>query len=466
MYRGQGYGSHRGGRENVSTRSSWRYANQRQGHYPYGGWQNNGEPRSLPTVNEAPLGPVITEIQIGDIKNPTAPVSEAKISDLEYVASYSLVGVDSESQRIIVPGTPALWTPPALPIQVRGDRGEFLRDQNGARFPEHPMLPTVRSIFAMNESFESSNIDVVGCASSLGNLLRAARSVDSTFRFDVDFVGNTLFITRNAKDEKIQNIRGYGHSFLDAFTTHAPNLNETNSHQRIVKYRFQGLNYVVRFESDSYDGSLGKGKDDSVLPQEKRFVPDSGNSTDVLDVEFSGSVVPQEALLEIKTQAQYRGTIDLTEHIPRLWIRQVPNLVAGYHERGVFVKVKITNMNDEILQWEKNNQSDLRRFAATVNWLVTEVKRANCSSLEVYRQGTGPVQLREQIGTLRRALPESWSNIWSGLDLHHSKEEESSDSDDDDQGYPTISELRASISATLDYTECDLDCGYCGRCAF
>lgn len=110
-------------------------------------------------------------------------------------------------------GKPAIWRPPPLPCQLVGDSGTYNRDQNGARFPDHPIQPAVQALFTLDEAFDPSSIDVMGCASSLGDILRFARSIDSTFRFNTEMIGNTLFLIRNCKSDVIPDVRGYGHSF-------------------------------------------------------------------------------------------------------------------------------------------------------------------------------------------------------------------------------------------------------------
>ncbi|KAH6660580.1 hypothetical protein BKA67DRAFT_686955 [Truncatella angustata] len=436
----------------------------------------------LPVADEAPIGPLVTEMKVEDLKLPPVSASGAKITDVEVVASYSLVG--PKSPTIIVPGNlhrcplyafialtynpgePALWTPPALPVQLKQDQGEFLRDMNGAYFPDFPMLPTVQSVFALNKSFEPSSVNVVGCASSLGNLLRAARSAEASFRFDVELVGDTLFIVRNAKDEKIPDVRGYGHSFLENFTTYADVFNKTKSHQRIIKYHFAGLDYLVRFESDGCESR----NDEKALSQDQRAAMLGPAVKGAVKMDINGTIIPQESVLEVKTRSRLRGSIDLSEHLPRLWVRQIRKLVTGYHERGVFADVQKIDVGERVQDWEKGSQAELRKFAAIVNWLVEEVKRAKHASLEVYRRDTGPLQLREHVGKQRRALPDQWCDNWAGLSLHQSSGEESSDSEND-QGYPTVRNLKApgdssdEADAGVDYTACDLDCGYCGLCA-
>lgn len=347
-----------------------------------------------------------------------------------------------------------------------------MRDENGARFSDHPILPAVQSIFATDQSFDTSTVDILGCASSLANLLRFTRSIETSFRFDVEFIGNTLFLIRNAKDEKIEGVQGYGHTFLDTFTTYASEVDNTKSHQRIVKYRFGGLELLVRFECDAYDTALSNDENRKYTALSDRPNKSFQNLQNTINMEFAGSIVSQNSLIEVKTRAQSRG-IDFSEHLPRLWVRQIPNLVAGYHNRGTFGDVQKTNLNDDILQWEKDSQAELRNFVSILKWLIVEVKRAKHSSLEVFRKDKGPLQLRERVGEQRQALPEEWRDKWSGLELDQSSGEESSDSDDD-QNYPSIGGLKSAGDSDddyddtlgFDYAACNLDCGYCGRCAF
>ena len=60
------------------------------------------------------------------------------------------------------------------------------------------MEPVVRSIFEAQPDFKAQEVDVFGCGSTLGNLLRFARNVDTekAFRFLVEVVGETVFFIR------------------------------------------------------------------------------------------------------------------------------------------------------------------------------------------------------------------------------------------------------------------------------
>jgi len=93
------------------------------------------------------------------------------------------------------------------------------------------------------------SVDVVGCGSTLGNLLRFAgsSSLSKPFRFDVDVVGDAVLFIRKEKSptELIQDLQGYGHTFPEAYTTWDLEVKNSCSHQRVVQYDFGGLNFLV-----------------------------------------------------------------------------------------------------------------------------------------------------------------------------------------------------------------------------
>ncbi|OTA97333.1 hypothetical protein M434DRAFT_392051 [Hypoxylon sp. CO27-5] len=458
MYRGNSQGLRRG-----------------RGHWS-GNWRGRGGANKKATnqpvkgANDSPLGRIVTEITLDNISSYGIQARDAKIADCKYVASYSLV--DSDSPKIIVPGQPATWKPPQLPSQLPGDHGDYLRDQNGARFPTHPMQPSVQALFALDKGFDSSNVDIMGCASSLGDILRFTRSVESTFRFDVEMVGNTLFLIRNHRNEVIPDVRGYGHSFLDNFTSHQAGMEGTKSHQRIVSYSFGGLKCLVRFECDGHFAHIAK----STAPVENK--PRVLNLSEPLPsssipIKTAGATVSQQSILEIKTKSQARRPIDMAEHLPRLWLRQIPNLITAYHVGGKFAEVEEKPVQQDLLNWEREHESELRKFASILHQLIVEVKRAGHLKLELCRTGLGPLELREQRGETRHVLPNDWKDMWTGRRREPTADVEAYLSDnDDDESYPSLASQKdrsnesgdSDDDFSLDYTACDFSCGYCGHC--
>ncbi|KAI0900024.1 hypothetical protein F4806DRAFT_276315 [Annulohypoxylon nitens] len=462
--RGRGYGQPRGrgrgrGRGFGPRSNNWREPNMTENR----GTEQRGN------VPDTPLGRLITTMALSDISSHAVPTEDTKITNCKYAASYSL---DSSSPpKIIVPGQPGLWEPPQLPSQLPRDFGKYYRDQNGLRFPAHPMQPSVQSLFALNEGFASDSVNIMGCASSLGNILRFVRSVDSSFRFDVEMIGNTLFLINNNRDEEIPDVRGYGMTFLDKFTSNQPELRETKSHQRIISYSFGGLKCLVRYECDGYLGNTG---DEPVATDESRTL-NVGQTpvSDSIAVKSAGAIVPQHSIIEIKTRSRLNGQeINLGEHLPRLWIRQIPNFIVGYHVKGTFEDVQNKNVQQDLHEWESSHESELRKFASVLRQLIVEVKRAGNVKLELCRTGSGSLELREQFGTPREVLPDDWKDMWVRGCNETGKSDESHSSDEEDDTYPSFSSRNEGSSESedddfsVDYTACGLDCGYCGHCDY
>jgi hypothetical protein len=132
------------------------------------------------------------------------------------------------------------------------DSGQYYRDPNAARYPEHPIAPVVQSVLEkqlkamiglsmfnahMHPNFPTADIDIVACGSTLGNLLRFARGQDKSFRFAVETISNTVFFIRKENDprEVIPDVRGYGHSFPEANTTWENDVKGSETHQRIIR---------------------------------------------------------------------------------------------------------------------------------------------------------------------------------------------------------------------------------------
>lgn len=431
-----------------------------------GNWRNTRDQVPAQVDDKVPLGPVVAEFLLEDITSSATSAEEARITKCEYAASYSLT--DEKPYKVVIPGQPATWKPPPVPCQLPGDHGDYLRDHNGARFPDHPLQPAVQALFALDEDFNPSNVDIMGCASSLGDVLRFVRSVDSTFRFNVEMIGDTLFFIRNCRNDVIPDVRGYGHSFLDAFTSAAPGPRAIKSHQRVISYDFAALKCLVRFECDSYLASI-EGHDTVVSQPRYNPLPLPGDS---IATQKTGMIVPQASLAEIKTKSRAVGEINTSEHLPRLWIRQIPHLIAAYHDRGTFQDVRVGDFRKDLTAWETQHQNELRSFATLLRQLITEVKRASHLKVEVYRAGVGPLQLRERKGDSGQALPSSWEKRWAPR-LEPSLEqlvEPEEDSDNESDTYPLtrVSSEGSDGSAadlSFDYTACSTTCGYCGRCA-
>lgn len=362
-------------------------------------------------------------------------------------------------------GLPPVWKPLNEPTQLTADAGEYFRDQNAARYPKHPMEPAVRAVLAQNESLQTRDVDIFACSSTLGNLLRFVRRGEyKPFRFVVEKVGKTVFFIRreNAPDEKLQDVKGYGHTFPEAYTEWKKEVAGSESHQRIISYAFGGQKFLVRSETDGYlEGAVAaehiKSKSFSIDP--------SLHNPDALAMQKGGLEIPQGAIFDIKTRTLHKkGQNHLADQIGRLWINQTPNFILAFHDQGKFTDIQVQDIKPEVEKWERDKVEGLAGFAGLINRIVHFVRLLEAGRCEVRCQEQGILELREAGPDTGHALPAALAQRWAGERESSSDEaageevaenEESSDpmwSDDDSE---------------KDYTACSAeDCGYCGHCKY
>jgi hypothetical protein len=212
------------------------------------------------------------------------------------------------------------------------------------------MAPVVHAVLDTDPSFGTASVDLFACGSTLGNLLRFARGADKAFRFNVERIGNTAFFVRRENDPKeiIKDVRGFGHTFPEAYTTWEKEVQGSDTHQRIVRYDFGGLKCLVRFESDGYikDTSVASGislgntpADENDLLQAfhdatiSQVIDALSSKTKSIAIKHGGSAVPQNAIFDLKTRSgKWKKNIDMGDIYPQLWIKQIPNFIVAYHD--------------------------------------------------------------------------------------------------------------------------------------
>ena len=295
----------------------------------------------------------------------------------------------------------------------------------------------------MNPSFPTQDIDIFACGNTLGSLLHAARSQDRTFRFYAEMIGKTVFFVRkeNSPKEVIKDVRGYGHTFPEAYTRWKDDVKGSVSHQRIIRYEFGGLKCVVKSESDGYYEDLAaesesltfdNGKRDrpsetdvvstnEIKPTELLFHP----STSLEDLEMpqdveagnlsivrAGRHIPQCAIFDLKTRMRPRE-INMAEILPRLWMNQTPNFIVAYHDFGVFKDIRKQDVKSEIRAWEEQHAQDLAKFHALLKRVIEVVQKVGEGvGVEVRRAGTGELEIRELVDVGWRALEGEGRERW------------------------------------------------------
>ncbi|EAS30265.3 uncharacterized protein CIMG_05744 [Coccidioides immitis RS] len=357
--------------------------------------------------------------------------ASAKITDCEYVGSYNWL--DAQEPTILTPGAPPIWTPIRGHHQLKRDKGQYFRDQNSARWPKHPLEPAIRAVFDLNPRFNPEDIDIVTCAGTIGNIYKFASSLAWTFKFDMQKVGNTIFMVRKERkpDEIFENLLGYGHTFPEVNTSWDRSVKGSVSHQRIIRYKFSGLNLLVRYEADGYFpdkvhkqdepfeviGRDAKAADIDTLiggienhDVAEKKVAESGT----LHIRQAGFIVPQDSLFDIKTRNQ-GNEIDLPVQHPRLWVRQMKNFIIAYHKNGLFgTKTQIHDISTDIETWEQDNSVTTSLVGAVLKRLIAEATKSESGKLEISRNRNGPLIVQAQDGGPREVLPADLKDRWGG----------------------------------------------------
>lgn len=465
--------------------------NPRRHHRP---WR---PPPAVELSPPPPLGDLIGTISIDELRSyDRIDLEHVKIQDAQLIGSFNWV--DGKAPTISIPGQygplkqrhllteigkPPLWTPLEKASQLREDSGRYFRDRNAASFPDHPLEPAIATVLQMNP--EHIPVDIFACCSTLGNLLRYIQGDDRGFRILVEMVGDTAHFVRreNSPKELIPDVRGYGHTFPDAYTTWESDVKGSWSSQRILKYRFGEFDLMVRFESDGYipsddiqqpppamskssaDG-IGNSLESATASVEGRPTP---SNKGILRITKGGEMVPQSAVFDLKTRSIKSRDKDVVgEQLPRLWMSQITQLVLAYHTRGKFEDIEVKDVKDHVEAWEDLNQLSLKRLNTLLRLILQKAREAKDGKLEVVRPVGDTLEIRDQLPDAGNVLSASTRARWKtwlqeparSVSAKEGEPEYEDGSDDPD------SDLDSDSESTKDYTLCKVECGYCGKCAY
>ncbi|KAB5582270.1 hypothetical protein GE09DRAFT_262617 [Coniochaeta sp. 2T2.1] len=461
----------------------------------------------ISSVPAPPLGTLIQSLAKHDLDNDAeAYLDSARIQDCELVASYNWL--DKSDPAMIIPGRPPRWTPLPGENKLPQDSGDYFRDKNAARYPAHLMEATVLAALSLRPDLRAADVDVVACYSSLGNLVRFVLGRDKSFRILVQAMGNSVFFVRreNSPTEKIEGIRGHGHTFPEAYTTWDPEVRGSDTSHRILKYRFGGLRMLVRAEADAYVAGEGdespslssraaekesasatsptRAKDIALLntlmsslsPTSNASPPSSTPPTKIsINTNPATGVTPvsQSQILEIKTRGIWKKDKEdmIAEEMPKLWLAQVPNFMVAYHDRGTFeADIKVQDVKLRVDRWEKMAKRDLAALAALLHRLIGLVRERAAGSIELCRTGMGELEVREWGGDVGEVVSEETKGRWvgGGVQITGSAagvwKEEEAQPDAGDGGVELNVGVDGEWEGDKDWTHCSAECGYCGGC--
>ncbi|KAK4895881.1 hypothetical protein LTR27_006051 [Elasticomyces elasticus] len=399
-------------------------AHQRgQGEFSSGGsnWRDSSNTQKPTDTGPIPppIGALLETMTHVELTTLSAEAEHtAIIKDCEFIASFDLT--KGKSTLITVPGMPPMWTSVVEKKQLQEDPSgrQYFRDQNAARFPDHPMEPAARALLVQQPTIKTTEINIFACGSTLGNLLNFVRHVDKPFRIVVGVVGKTVFFVRREKkpDETMDDPRGYGHTFPEAYTSILEEVSESASRQRIIGYEFAGLKCIVRSEGDGFLEHLaGPDYQDAVSVE----LPKVEGTT----MQAGGLRIPQEAIFVVKTRSIKKKDEDiLAGELPRLYMRQIPNFVLGFHKCRLFSKVRllvnisVRDIRDELKTWEEGHKDDLAMLGALLHKMVGIVKALPEKKCDIRYAGAGGLEIHDVLEDASSALSPGLRDVWAKED--------------------------------------------------
>ncbi|KAF2706119.1 geranylgeranyl pyrophosphate synthetase [Pleomassaria siparia CBS 279.74] len=381
----------------------------------------------------------IAEISRLGLKDLNTPAS-ASITDVQHLASYNWIEAPRATPTIAVPGSPDLWSPPNGPFRLEKDTGHIYIAQNAARHPESPLEPLFRALYVQHPSFDIASIDVVTDRNNIRKLLglvnpRWSGYKREDFTIHVEVINNTAIFCREETktDEYIgpNEFRGYGHSFEEKCTSRR--VGGSTGHHRIISYRFGGLKFIVRHETDGYVGVAGT-QLLTLQPASNHQAPEVEDLSSVLDslslsppegsesgktypassklfIREGGQEVPLPSTLELKTRVAHRP-LAFEDVVSQLWVSQTPKLVRAYHTKGVFATPKVEDVAVQVKAWEDQNLKDLRTLAGLIGKIRDVVREGGGRAILKY-SAYGDKLVFHKLGG-KQMLPKDLYAKWEG----------------------------------------------------
>ena len=233
----------------------------------------------------------------------------------------------------------------------------------------------------------------------------------------MEYIGSSLFLVRKTDKpgELLEDVRGYGHTFPEAYTQWDRSVKDSASHQRIIKYDFAGLKCFIRSETDGYlpnlvdesnrpPDELGDRQEDSsdvdqLLTLALGLQAPSGSNKLVL--QHVGEVVPQRAIFDLKTRGlkSKRQDVSVESFLHRLWVNQTPNMILAYHTFGKFEPsdIHILDVRSKVADWETANATMLSKLGGLLHKLIEFAKQDGSLCFEIRRIGSGPLEIWSEV---------------------------------------------------------------------
>ncbi|KAF8635841.1 hypothetical protein AX15_000035 [Amanita polypyramis BW_CC] len=280
---------------------------------------------------------------------------------------------------MMLKGEPSEWID-RKPFRVDPDTGINIIDHNAHHLKDTPLLPLFVAVDANEDAdtFDWSAVDIVTDRNGLRRLLRwiagGSASDAENFRIDLQLAGKKTVLMARWDRTPVESFRGYtyGTNFFKG-TTKKPH-RESMAHHRIVSYKWNGLNFVVRCTADAF---IPKHDIDDIVSALSSLNV-SQRKTDIaaatrvkgtsLEVIHFGTKVPQDSMIEVATISEARESqLNWEEKGPQLYLSQIPHFYVGLHNRGFFKDVRKHKFDYKTLPAQVlENMKKLRHALSTI----------------------------------------------------------------------------------------------------
>ncbi|CAL1713706.1 unnamed protein product [Somion occarium] len=229
-----------------------------------------------------------------------------------------------------------------------------------------------------NSTIDWSSVDIVTDRNSLRKLLRWIDFVETgaywkrppwDFRIDTQLVGQKTIILQRWQESAFQTVDwgSYGETYETAATRSAEGFKGSLGHHRIIKYDFDGLIMVVRYECDAAkeDSQSAWNMDDDDLSGILSALSVSARTlmkSEDIKVLRGGEVIAQDAIVELKTHKE-GGRINWKKTYPQLFLSQTSHCHVATHSDGLFHNVTKHESGDACMTtYAGTNEARLRQL--------------------------------------------------------------------------------------------------------
>lgn len=316
--------------------------------------------------------------------------------------------------------------------------------------PRYPFEPMFQSMSVMNPTASFDQVDLIINRNSLTHLLRFANGTgQKSFRLDLAMVHNTLVVTPvwEKITEVTRHVTNYGREFEDLFVSRRPDMQDTSTHHRAIRYNLGSLSCAVLLEIDAALNGFDElvqsrsHKHWKFLPKPKSRSQDelSEEGLPRTDVEKHLFKSLQTEDVEIPRSKHYphscvilrgRGTLSATaaelvmtkgraaKKTRQLWLGRTPYCVRGSHVDANFTRVDVVYYGTSFRAFELENQDSLQRLVYLIRQLRDLARNAaDQSCIVMYDRAVRPIAMRvfENEKTPRPPIPEGLRDrFWSG----------------------------------------------------